>query len=365
MSTKDIKTTSSEEQNTTAAVAAAKTVTAEAANETPAAESAEETPEEVHLDPVNHNGVRHIGRAEQTWIYFGKLVRMFIYENDWKVLPMAALIAGVVSFVIGSTIFKTMEGLKMGSLALACICLWNGFFNSIQVVCRERSIVKRDHRAGMHISSYVAAHMIFQALICAAQVVITILVLKATGVNLVHDPIVTPWFLLDLGITLFLATYASDMMALFISSVSRTTTAAMTIMPFLLIVELVFSGSVFALKGQAAQIENFAITKWAIRAICSVGRYNELPLVTIWNQIFSYRNIEIDGMQPVKMFTDALEQNNQVHDFEMLTAQNKVVEAYAATADNILNCWMYLGIFVVLFAVLSVLVLELIDRDKR
>ena len=48
--------------------------------------------------------------------------------------------------------------------------------------------------------------------------------------------------IVDFGISMFLITYASDMLSLWVSSLARTTTAAMTIMPFVLIFQLVFSG---------------------------------------------------------------------------------------------------------------------------
>ena len=37
---------------------------------------------------MNNKKIKRVGRSGQTWIYLGKLFRMFIYQNDWKVLPM-------------------------------------------------------------------------------------------------------------------------------------------------------------------------------------------------------------------------------------------------------------------------------------
>ena len=102
----------------------------------------------------------HRGRIAQIPIYLGKDFRMFIFQNDWKVLPMSALIAAMIALVVGENMYVTMEGQFQCSLALTCICIWNGFFNSIQSVCRERPIIKREHRSGMHISSYIFAHLI-------------------------------------------------------------------------------------------------------------------------------------------------------------------------------------------------------------
>ena len=50
--------------------------------------------------------------------------------------------------------------------------------------------------------------------------------------------------------------------------------------------------------------------------------------------------------------------------------QNKTAQAahkpeYELTTRNILNNWLILGLFILIFAVLATIVLELIDKDKR
>ena len=87
-------------------------------------------------------GFRHRGRTSQVPIYLGKQYRFFINESDWKVLPMAAVIAALVAMVIRNKLFINMEGSLMGALAMTCVALWNGCFNSIQAICRERPIIK-------------------------------------------------------------------------------------------------------------------------------------------------------------------------------------------------------------------------------
>ena len=66
---------------------------------------------------------RHRDRLSQVPIYLGKQFRFFINESDWKVIPMAAVIAGLVSVVIRSRIFASMEGCLIGSFALTCVAL--------------------------------------------------------------------------------------------------------------------------------------------------------------------------------------------------------------------------------------------------
>ena len=184
---------------------------------------------------MSKTDVKHRGRLAQTGIYLGKLLRMFVYQNDWKVLPIGAFIAAVVTFVVGQNMFVTQEGTFNGAFALTCVCIWNGFFNSIQVICRERPILKREHRAGLHITAYVASHMIYQLLLCAAQAAVTMFICNLVGVKFPAQGVVTRWGMVDMGITFLLTIYAADMFALMISAMVRNTTTAMTVMPFMLI----------------------------------------------------------------------------------------------------------------------------------
>ena len=120
---------------------------------------------------------RHRDRLSQIPIYLGKQFRFFINESDWKVIPMAMVIAMLVAVVIRNRIFANMEGCIIGSFALTCVALWNGCFNSIQAICRERAIIKREHRSGMHITSYMASHMIYQFILCLIQTIVSLYVM--------------------------------------------------------------------------------------------------------------------------------------------------------------------------------------------
>lgn len=310
---------------------------------------------------------KHRGRIRQIPIYLGKMFRMFVYLNDWKVIPMSALIAGLVAYVVGKNMFVTMEGTMMASLALSCICLWNGCFNSIQVVCRERDVVKREHRDGMHISSYVIAHMIYQAFLCLIQSIITVVVCKLAGMQIPYEGFITPYFYIDFGITIFLTTYAADMMALTISCIAKNTTAAMTIMPFLLIFELLFSGSMFGLSDKIAKLTDLSIAKWGIRSFCSQADYNSLQMVTIWNQLKKFQNIEVldTGIKPVKEVMDYLVKEDKAQDLCYWMGAHNQNQDYIHSYGNIFECWLSLIMFAVIFAVISVIVLERVDKDKR
>ena len=309
--------------------------------------------------------LKHKGRIGQMWIYLGKFLRMFVYQNDWKVLPIGAVIAAVVTFVVGANLFKTQEGTKLGVFALVCVCIWHGFFNSIQVVCREREIIKREHRAGLHMSSYVGAQMIYQLLLCIAQTVVTMVICSITGVKLPAMGVVTGFGILDMSISILLVTYTADLMALMVSCIVTNTTTAMTAMPFLLIFQLVFSGGFFELSGIADKIKYLTISHWGMDSLCAIGRYNELPMVTLWNTVFRFRDIEVDGFKPVEETLRIIEENGLREDILRWSGQNNANPAYAAEAGIVLNNWIMLVVLLAAFAIISVIALEFIDRDKR
>lgn len=305
------------------------------------------------------------GYFRQIPIYLFKFFRMFIYMDEWKIIPMAGLIAALVSFAIGKDLFVNMEGTLKGSLALTCVCIWNGFFNSIQTVCRERQIIKREHRAGMRISSYITAQMIYQAFLCLIQAIVTLIVCVISGIKMPIAGLVTPFFYTDILLTFFFITYSADAMSLFISCLAKNTTIAMTVMPFVLIFELLFSGGVFALEGVSNSLSFLTIAKYGLCAVCAIGGYNSLPMTSIWKQVVKLQDYEYEGLHPVKIFIEELEREGKVEEFCLKTAESNFNIAYESTNSTVVGCWVVLLLFALFFAFLSILVLRRIDKDKR
>ncbi len=251
--------------------------------------------------------IRHRGRLEQVRIYLGKFLRMFIYQNEWKVFPMAILISALVALVVRRDFFVTMEGTLKGSFALVCVAIWNGCFNSIQVICRERDVIKREHRSGMHISSYIVSHMLYQAILCLVQSALTLFVMIRMGVKIPAEGLIVSSMTVELGISIFLITYASDMMALWFSALSRSTTTAMTIMPFVLIFQLVFSGGFFTnLPAWSTHFTKFTVSNYGLKCINAQADFNNKPSATVWNAVNNIKNNELGGTITVGRIVEIL-----------------------------------------------------------
>ena len=377
---------------------------------------------------ISERKIRHRGRIPQIFMILGKFFRMFVYQNDWKVFPLSALIAGLLAYVIRADFMKTMEGTLKGAFAIACVSIWNGCFNSIQVICRERETIKREHRSGMHISSYIIAHMIYQAVLCVVQTIILLDVFRFVKIELPAAGFLTNWFQLDLGITIFLITYCSDMLALLVSAIVKTTTGAMTVMPFILIFQLVFSGGIFTLPSWSKPFTKIAISHYGLDCIAAQSDYNSLPLASAWLTLSKMRDTPIEGTVTVGEVLQLLDEDTAEHsdlirelretdlaglleqplkagdvidyvmqepnlesvrekEFEGSVTIGEIMDIfgegevkqkvneysagagkkpeYERTSRNIFSCWFTLAGFSLLYVLLAMIALEFVDKDKR
>lgn len=306
------------------------------------------------------------GRLGQTKVYVGKFFRIFINEKDWKVIVFAVVISFILSAVLGDSMFQLKEGTREGFFAIVSSCIWIGIFNSIQNICRERQIIKREHRTGLHITSYVAAHLIYQGVICAVQT-LAMVVIYGIFTPFPDKGLIFGSFYVDLYITFFLIVYAADVLGLAVSSIVKSTTAAMTVMPFILIVQLIFSGSIFPLTGPAKTISNLTISKWGQRVLCIESNLNELPSELLDSEIDMFNEIEM--VQTIKeLLPDdsrkELEENIE-DSLQKFLHEYTYRKIYSYEADLVLRRWGYLLLFIGAYALICVISLEFIDRDKR
>lgn len=303
-----------------------------------------------------------VGRFGQVKVYVGKLFRIFVNEKDWKTILFAVIVSLLLAAVLGDTMFVKKEGTRSGFFAIVSACIWIGIFNSIQTICREREIIKREHRTGLHMSSYVTAHVIYQGIICLAQTLLMVII-YALFMKFPKEGLVTGNFYLDFYITLFLILFSADMLGIAISALVKNTTTAMTVMPFILIVQLIFSGSVFPITGNAKYISDLTISKWGQRALCIEANMNELPSELFdseWEMIESVDLIsELIDTLPDEMVEDAHTGiETFLHDYTYRSI-------YKYESILVTRRWLYLLGFAALYVLIAVVSLEFIDRDKR
>ncbi len=268
--------------------------------------------------------MRGASRFKQVQIYTGKCFRVFLNEKGWKIFISAAIITFLISSVTSSEMFNEYAATRNGAFALVCACIWIGIFNSIQSICKERDIIKREHRSGLHISSYIVSHMLFEMALCAIESIIVTIITCVTNLTNLPDSGVLSGTFLELTITFFLIIYSSDALGLMISSVVKTPNTAMTVMPFVLIIQLVMSGMIFELSGLTELISKITIAKWGLNAICVTANIN--------------------GMEDYNP---------------------DWVSEYEYSISHMAQLWLILIMFTLLYGIISIISLKFVDKDKR
>ena len=260
----------------------------------------------------------------QIQIYTRKFLRTLKKESLISII-IGIIITLLVMYVTYDGMFETFESTKSGLFALICVCVWLGIFNSIQLVCREKNdIVKDELDKSLHATSYMAAHFIYQAVLCAIQsalVFIIFLLFVSPDGNLFA------YFL-----TIYLVMFASDAMSFVLSAVVPNPIVAMTFMPLLLLIQLVMAGVMFELSGFSNILSYCTISRWGMSAFGLIGNIDALP-----------SKVQFPGL-----------------DYSPLTDTDKSM--YEGGTGDLCLCLFMFVLFIVAFYFLSVLALKLTTR---
>ena len=217
--------------------------------------------------------------VRQVSVCLSRCQRAFINENGWKLIISMGLIMLLISTVTGEDLFVTDDATRNGSFALVCA---EGMLSFVEALLAAIIIwaVNRDH----FIESGVILPPVIELFIC-----------------------------------FFLIIFASDIFAMMISSVVTNENMAMTAMPFALIVQMIFAGVVFELKGITEKISYATISRWGMNGLCAIADYNQMSFL-------SY------------------------------------IKEWESTPENVIRIWAVLLGFVILNGVLSWIALLWVDR---
>ena len=200
--------------------------------------------------------------SQQIPVYFKKFARINIRESAWKFVLFAGIIAIILGAIVGamdhSGVFVTVSG-----------CIWLGIFNTIQSVCKEHDIINSEYRQGMNIGAYVIAQVLWQAVLCFVQAVVLFVFLIPFGFyrNLEGGEV-----FLTL-ISFFILIFGASILGLMVSCIAGTPTTAMTIMPFVLIVQLLMCDDrvMFELTGVGDVFSCMTFSRWGMHALGSIA----------------------------------------------------------------------------------------------
>ncbi len=252
----------------------------------------------------------------------------------------APLLGLLISLVANGRQFDQYEMTKSILFAFSCAAFWVGILNSIQEVCKERVILKREYMTGLRLSSYIASKMIVLGCLCLLQTVLLVSVFWVTVVNAADSQALEEGVFLnsmvEIFITTFLTSFSAAAMGIFVSTLFKNADRAMTVAPILLMPQILFSNVVFNLEGATEKIAMFVNCRWAIQAYGTTANLNELP----------HRILE-----EYPMLSGSVKQADFYEDF------------FEYTTMHLVSSWLVLGLFIAAFASAGILVLKNVKKS--
>ncbi|MDO5346289.1 MAG: FHA domain-containing protein [Lachnospiraceae bacterium] len=237
--------------------------------------------EQVQRQPQSGDISRRRSRARLSQILILIMRYMELIKNDLQRLLLLfaqpVLIAILLSVVANENAFYLYDDTKSILFSLSCAGIWIGLFNSIQEICKERAILKREYMGNLKLSYYTFSKFFVQTLLGAVQALLMTAIFSgmvghpAEGI-LFADPFAETF------VTVWLTIEASMAIGFVISALVRNGDRAMTMAPFVLIIQLLFSGILFRLEGAGSKIAYFTVSKWSVESLGSIAVLNDLPL---------------------------------------------------------------------------------------
>ncbi len=244
------------------------------------------------------------------------------------------LIALLLAIVAGDNVFRVYEDTKSIMFALSCASIWIGLFNSIQEICKERAVLKREYMGDLKLVWYVLSKFIVQTVLGMLQALLmTLIFIFAVGAPETGILMNTPF--LEIFLAVWSTIETSMALGFVISAIVRSGDKAMTIAPFVLIIQLLFSGILFELQGTGNVISYVTISKWSVESLGSTADLNSLPM-------------RIQEEQA--MVTEA------VHEFE---------EIFEAVGSHLALAWGILMGMTAIYMLLCMAMLRNLSRDGR
>jgi len=247
------------------------------------------------------------------------------------IMLQAPLLAFLISLVADGYQYESYDISKGLLFALSCAAFWIGMLNSIQEVCKERNILKREYMTVLRLDTYILSKITVLSIICFIQTFLLASVFALT-VGLPSEGVWLSPFL-ELLISAFLTALAASAMGIFVSSLFKSPDGAMTVAPLLLMPQLLFSGMLFELEGISNIFSYFAVCRWSMEGLGTTANLNAMDIVMT------------DGTR--------------------IPALAREAEAFFEfTTSHLISSWGVLCIFVVVFSVASVFVLRNINKER-
>ena len=208
------------------------------------------------------------------------LIRRYIklIANDVQQLILlfaqAPIVALLLTIVSTDDLYSSYDDTKAILFSLGCASIWLGLMNSVQEICKEKVILQKEHMSDLKLSTYLLSKFIVQAMLAFIQSVLMVYVFQKIEGSSSNSILIDSFW--DIQIICFLSILSSAAMGLCISAIVKDSNIAMSIIPLILVPQLLFSGMLFKLEGVGKFFSNFILCRWSVEGLGTSANLNDL-----------------------------------------------------------------------------------------
>ena len=208
------------------------------------------------------------------------LIKRYIklISNDFQQMVLLFAQAPIVGLLLTTVktdeLYSSYDDTKALLFSLGCASIWLGLLNSVQEICKEKVILQKEHMSDLKLSAYLASKFIVQGILAFIQATIMVVIFQAIAGKSENNILIDSFW--DIQIICFLSILGAATLGLFISALVKNSNIAMSIIPLILVPQLLFSGMLFKLEGIADFVSNFVLCRWSVEGLGTSANLNDL-----------------------------------------------------------------------------------------
>jgi ABC-type multidrug transport system permease subunit len=187
--------------------------------------------------------------------------------------------------------------------ALALAAIWCGTTNAAREICKERPIYLRERMVNLRIESYVLSKILILSMLSLIQCGILLGMTNWLSPQGVQGDLVIMYFVL------LLISLAGVTLGLLISAAVDNPDRAITLVPVVLMPQIMFSGVNIPVEDMASWskfISNFMVVRWSVSLLNNLWMkrltsafYNELIVLVVFILVFGVLSIQVLNLKEV------------------------------------------------------------------
>jgi ABC-type multidrug transport system ATPase subunit len=184
-------------------------------------------------------------------------------------LLQAPLIALLLAAFTDKDIFIITNGIdapvRSPLFLMVVASIWFGIINSVREIVKEAPIYRRERAMHLGVIPYVLSKVGVLGVLCLVQSLVLLGVIGWKGGYPTHGVFWPPF--LELYISLALTALAGLMVGLTLSALAPNADRAISLVPLLMLPEIIFSGTMFQLSGVLGAVADIMATRWGLAAL--------------------------------------------------------------------------------------------------